>query len=220
MEDIPLRFLDPTRPVVRTGGGLPHMEQEGSCYFITFRLADSLPRELLDSWARKKEAWVEKHPLPWDCETEQEYHLLFSAKIEAWLDAGYGGCLLSDEKLREIVFNKLMEGHRRQYSLHAVVVMPNHAHVLVSLAESSKLARIMQGWKGGSARAINLETGDTGSVWQRDYFDRLVRDARHFHRGVRYIRNNPVKAGLGKSGYLLWFREGVDDSGQRARAGD
>ncbi len=208
MENIPLRFLNPWRAVVRSGGGLPHMEQVGACYFITFRLGDSLPGDLLEGWRTERERWRDKHPQPWDEATEDEYHRLFSVKIDNWLDAGHGACLLSLENCQQALFRKMTEGQGNDYLLHALVVMPNHVHVLVSIA-GGRLAKIMQSWKGASARAINLETGNSGTVWQRDYFDRLVRDGRHFQRCVRYIRNNPAKAGLRNNGFLLWFREGV-----------
>jgi len=51
-------------------------------------------------------------------------------------------------------------------------------------------------WKSGSARGIHGRLGRRGSLWQEDYFDRLVRDARHFANCVRYIRRDPEKARL------------------------
>jgi len=47
-------------------------------------------------------------------------------------------------------------------------------------------------------------TAPWGNFWQRDYFDRLVRDEKHFANCVRYIRRNPEKAGLGKDEFILW----------------
>ena len=43
--------------------------------------------------------------------------------------------------------------------------------------------------------------------WQRDYFDRLVRDEKHFANCVRYIRRNPEKAQLSKGEFILWESE-------------
>ena len=54
----------------------------------------------------------------------------------------------------------------------------------------------MKDIKGFSARSINKLLGETGKVWQPDYFDRYIRDAKHFATAVRYIENNPVKAGF------------------------
>jgi putative transposase len=58
-----------------------------------------------------------------------------------------------------------------------------------------------------SARKINALLGNSGILWQRDYFDRLVRDEEHFANCVRYIRHNPKKAGLRKNEYLLYESE-------------
>jgi len=62
-------------------------------------------------------------------------------------------------------------------------------------------------WKTFSARRINSLLGSSGSLWQRDYFDRLVRDEQHFANCVRYIRGNPQKAGLSDGGYILYESE-------------
>lgn len=50
--------------------------------------------------------------------------------------------------------------------------------------------------KGGTARAANLILGRTGAFWERDYFDRYIRDETHLAAVMRYIEQNPVKAGL------------------------
>ena len=60
----------------------------------------------------------------------------------------------------------------------------------------NSMTAIMQLIKGATAKEANLLLGRTGSFWMRDYFDRYIRDAEHFRKAVRYIENNPVKAGL------------------------
>ncbi len=74
--------------------------------------------------------------------------------------------------------------------------MPNHVHVLTSLDEGELLRKILSSWKSYTANRLNEYLGLQGSFWQEDYFDRLVRDADHFVRCVRYIRRNPLKARL------------------------
>ncbi len=85
--------------------------------------------------------------------------------------------------------------------------MPNHVHVLFTLREDRTLEAVLHSWKRHSAREINAWLGRTGALWQRDYFDRLVRDAAHFARCVRYIRRNPVKANLNARDVPLWESE-------------
>ena len=94
------------------------------------------------------------------------------------------------------------EGDR--YALHSWVAMPNHVHVLASLHPDARLEVEVGAWKSVSARGINRHLGRRGTLWQEDYFDRLVRDARHFANCVRYIRRNPEKARLRQGEYELW----------------
>lgn len=74
--------------------------------------------------------------------------------------------------------------------------MPNHVHVLLTPHDDRSLKSIVQPLKSFSAVEIRKQLGDSGSVWQPDYFDRLIRDEGHFERVLRYIEWNPVKAGL------------------------
>jgi REP element-mobilizing transposase RayT len=79
--------------------------------------------------------------------------------------------------------------------LDAYVVMTNHVHVLMlPLVAPSK---VFQSIKGFSARAANKLLGRTGETfWENESYDHWARDAAEFGRIVRYIENNPVRAGL------------------------
>lgn len=74
--------------------------------------------------------------------------------------------------------------------------MPNHVHVLVKLEAGHSPVEIVRFWKGGSAIEINRILARNGTLWQREYYDRFVRDLEHLHDCIAYIRNNPVKAKL------------------------
>ena len=74
--------------------------------------------------------------------------------------------------------------------------MPNHVHVLTVFRDGFPLAAAIRDWKGFSARRINAILGREGAFWQKDYFDRFIRDEAHFERVRFYIENNPVSAGL------------------------
>ncbi|MGZ0656115.1 transposase [Coraliomargarita sp. W4R72] len=174
---------------------LPHWQQDGCSYFITFRLADSLPMHLLEAWKAEREVWLNLHPKPWAPELEIEYHERFSGARERWLDAMHGECLLRRGEAREPLVVKLTSEVARVWSF---VVMPNHVHVLVSLPEREALADWMQGIKGSSSREINQRLGRSGKLWARDYYDRLIRDGGHFYKCASYIRNNPEKAKLSR----------------------
>ena len=89
-----------------------------------------------------------------------------------------------------------------RYRLLAWVVMPNHVHVLFQPMEGWTMARIVSSWKSFTGRRLSsLLPASPGSnavhrVWHREYWDRFIRDERHFYAVREYIHNNPVKAGL------------------------
>src|SRR5205823_9173740 len=82
-----LHYFDPTAPIGRLrGGNLPHWRQDGALYFVTWRTADSMPRERVDQWMEQRDAWLKAHPEPWSMHEEQEYYRLFPDRWETWLD--------------------------------------------------------------------------------------------------------------------------------------
>jgi REP element-mobilizing transposase RayT len=74
--------------------------------------------------------------------------------------------------------------------------MPNHVHVLLQTIGNFSLAAILHSWKSYSAKAANQILGRSGEFWQREYYDRLIRNAAEFDRATRYIQENPSKASL------------------------
>lgn len=199
-----LRFFNPYDDVRQSRNRLPHWQQEGAVYFVTFRLADSLPVRFIREWEAERLAWTEWHPLPWTPEVEREYRLRFSAQFDALLDAGHGSCPLRNTEAAHIVGGTLANFEGVRCSQFAWVVMPNHVHALFVLGKTERLEDLVRSWKTWSARQVNALTGRTGSLWQKDYFDRLVRNCGHFENCVRYIRRNPQKAGLREGEFLLW----------------
>lgn len=194
-------FLNPLADVRKSANRLPHWEQPGRCYFITFRMADSIPAGLRVQWTEERDAWLATHPKPHTPEDTAEYQQRFTARIERWLDAGHGSCVLRRQDCRTIVVNGLRYFDGQRYHLHAWIVMPNHVHVLLSLEDGSLLSKVVSSWKSYTAKELNKAQGLQGTFWQEDYFDRMIRDADHFARCVRYIRRNPAKAGLSEDAY-------------------
>src|SRR5438876_979883 len=73
-----LHYFDSSAPMGRLrGGNLPHWRQDGAMYFVTWRTADSMPRERVDQWMEQRDAWLKAHPEPWSMHEEQEYYRLF-----------------------------------------------------------------------------------------------------------------------------------------------
>ena len=184
-------FFDPHASVAKLSGNLPHWRQPGATYFVTFRTADSLPQEKLEQWSRERLAWLQHHPEP-HAEAEQlEYHTLFTKRFELWMDAGYGACLLAQPEVRGIVEATLRHFDGERYRLDEFVVMPNHVHALVTPLGEHRLSEIVRSWKTFSAREIGKITGQTGGLWQKEYFDHRVRNAEQLGRIRDYIQNNP-----------------------------
>ena len=175
----------PALPGWHSRGYLPHWEAGETPQSITFRLHDSLPRELLERWR------VELANLG-----EAEQQLERRKRIEAALDAGHGGCFLQQPEIGALVENALLHFDGERYRLHAWVVMPNHVHVLVTPLDGNSLSSIVHTWKSFTAKAANRLLGREGTFSFEEYFDRAIRDDRHFTRAVEYIENNPVQAAL------------------------
>ncbi|MGC2352137.1 MAG: hypothetical protein WA496_01940, partial [Candidatus Udaeobacter sp.] len=69
-----MKFFDPHGDIRFTHNRLPHWQQSGAVYFVTFRLADALPEQLLEQWQDERDVWLKFHPLPWSADVEEEYH--------------------------------------------------------------------------------------------------------------------------------------------------
>ena len=202
-----LHFFNPYADIRHTANRLPHWQQAGAVYFLTFRLYDSLPSHLLTQWECDRKIWLRTHPQPWTKEIERKYHERFSQDIEEWLDAGHGACLLRRRDCAEIVAKTLHYFEAVRVTMISFVVMPNHLHTLFVQNPEWPLERLLLSWKRFSAREINKLVQRSGPLWQRDYFDRLVRDEKHFANCVRYIRRNPEKARLTREHYILYQSE-------------
>jgi hypothetical protein len=81
-------FFNPYKKIEITKAHLPHWRQEGVTYFITFRLADSLPKAKLEQWKTEREAWLTQNPPPHDEAQKSEYFERFSARMEALAGCG------------------------------------------------------------------------------------------------------------------------------------
>ena len=166
-------------------GYLPHFEGGAVPQTLTFRLYDSLPATLRATWAS------ELAHLP-----EAERRSQKRRRIETALDSGYGACLLANPDVARLTVDALKHFDGERYHLHVWCVMPNHVHVLVTPLGRHTLSSIVHSWKSHTANRANKRLGRRGAVWMQEYFDRAVRDERHFIAAVEYIENNPVQAGL------------------------
>lgn len=181
----------------RSRGYLPHFDAPHAIQHITYRLADSLPKEAL--------AKIERESLTLPVK-EQEVER--RRRIETYLDVGYGSCVLRRPEAAHLVIDTWFRFDGERYRLLSFIVMPNHCHVLIECIDACPLWKIVNSWKSYTARWINAHVrgGDgragarrSQALWQREYWDRYIRDERHFVATKNYIENNPVTAGLAKA---------------------
>ena len=169
---------------------LPHWHQDGKYVFVTFRLADSLPQAKLKELKEEKEIWLKNHPKPWSDKIEKEYYTKFASKADKWLDNNYGECLLKQPQNRQIVEDALTFFDGERYNLIAFVVMPNHVHLLMQMKEGANLESVMYSIKSFTAKKINETMNRSGSFWQSEYFDRIIRSEEHYRHTLNYIIAN------------------------------
>jgi len=200
---------DPEGETHRTHRRLPHWFQEGSTYFVTFRLADSLPQDKLKQWQEQRAIWLGYHPGPWSDEEWDEYDERFGRKLEEWLDAGYGACELARAEVRQIVESCLAHFDGQRYDLGDYVIMPNHAHLLIRPHQGFEFSAIMKGIKGVSARECNKLLQRQGTFWMDESFDHIVRSAGQLARFQRYIAENPDRAGIKQGAFGLSARQTI-----------
>jgi REP element-mobilizing transposase RayT len=178
---------------------LPHWEVQEATYFVTFRLADSLPKKVLQEVdSKRKDILATERQMSRKLTATEHKKLrqLQSRRLERTLDAGAGECLLRNPVVAKVVATALKQFDGSRYRLFAWCVMPNHVHVLFQTIGKASLADILHSWKSYSAKAANQVLGRSGEFWQREYHDHLIRDLIEFDRAVRYVSKNPSQAGL------------------------
>jgi REP element-mobilizing transposase RayT len=183
-------------------GVLPHLKREGGSYFVTFRLAGTLPKEVLLRFKAEREiilqqGLVAKRPLTW--REQEELFRWYASRVDDYLDAGHGHCWLKRPQIASLAASALKFHVGTRFELHAWCIMPNHAHVVLRPLPGFALSRVLKGWKGYTGREANRLLSRTGnSFWQIESFDHLIRDDDDLHRCCHYTIMNPVNAGLCK----------------------
>ena len=179
---------------IRNGGNLPHWEQGSVWYFVTFRLADAIPVEVVENMQRQRETWKRVHdPRNLPPAALIEYHQLFSERYEQLLHADVGSCVLRDPANADIVRDALRFFVGQRYALDEHVIMPNHVHVLVKPLAGHRLVDILHSWKSFTANRLNRRLGRAGQLWQHESYDHIVRNEAAMQAIRRYIRANPTK---------------------------
>ncbi len=196
---------------------LPHYQPSGYKFFITFRLAGSLPESVIKQLRTEKERikkMLEKTVHP-DTKKQLNYEI-----ERRWFYA-YDSCLdraetgprwTGDSRIAELIAASIKYRNGKVYQLDAFCIMPNHVHLVCEPLPDKmnkdkqngqignlpySLANIMHSLKRYTATQANIILGRTGEqFWQHENYDHAIRDETEFGRIIQYVLNNPVKAGL------------------------
>ncbi len=215
--------IDPSKEIhQRRGAYLPHWTQEGGIYSITFRLGDSVPPPVVEEWKAERTRLEERRSSGAITPREAaELKRLHSEKVEAYLDAGHGSCILREQEIGGLVEGALKHFDGDRYSLHAWCVMPNHVHVVVEPTVGWDLPKILHSWKSYTGHEIKKMREVDGDVWQAESYDHLIRDLADYSSALAYVEGNPTTAGLGNWKWVSSNgRDGHDTHGRDARATD
>lgn len=193
---------------------LPHWQPEGAMYFITFRLANSLPTQVIRDLEEQRER--ERQAIRFGFSSAQLQDELYKldkkyfGHFDPWLDR----CVeesprwLAEEKVAQITADELHALDGERYRLIAHCLMSNHGHVVIDTAEHSfrpahigvtapyPLVDTLKLLKGRTARYCNQALERSGKFWHHESYDHVIRDQGEYERIVWYVLNNPVKAGL------------------------
>lgn len=229
-------------PDFHSRGYLPHIENK-MLQVITFRLYDSVPREIIEQWkcalAQQENTAAAGNTASEACNAGEvarppegpgnagapariphEEQKKLRRMIDDYEDKGYGQCFFRDDRIAELMESTLFHYEGRHYRLVRWVIMPNHLHVLIELLPGVALSSILQEWKSSTSHAANKLLGRNGVFWMPEYYDRYIRDQHHLKRAIEYIDTNPVKAGLADTPSSYRWSSAYHDAVENGSAGD
>lgn len=217
---------------------LPHLRITGATYFVTFRLADSIPKIIAEKWEKERSDWLQAHGINqrsveknlerWSdiyfaiptnerhaFEREQQRRFFIE------LDKFHGSCLLEQAQAHKIVAESLEFFHGQRIWSGDYVVVPNHVHILVQPFPGVELEEWLYSIKRFTSakicKNISLKANKMmrqGHLWQLESFDHIVRSREELGRIRRYIANNPAK--LPEGTFALKQMEWLDEFARKS----
>ncbi len=203
---------------------LPHFQPSNAVYFITFRLAESLPKTVVEQLKKENEI-IEKSIIKIKDKSERgnaiyKQRKRYFAKFDKLLDCSQSGALwLKNKDVATIVYDSIIFRDKKKYDLHCFCIMPNHVHLVFEMGDehvsriadstarngvsSYKVTKILQDLKKYTAAESNRIIIRRGQFWHRESYDHVVRNNREYLNIINYVVQNPVKAGLADN-YKKW----------------
>jgi len=195
---------------------LPHYQQPGQAYFITWNLKDAIPAKALKDYTIKLEcirntidsAVKENQPSEKINALRLDYNILRKKMIKAYDDLLHLKTKnivdLAGIENTTVVYNALCFWEGKKLKNYAICVMPNHVHWVFRLLEKDEkgkaiwLEDVIKSIKQHTATQINELENKKGTLWHKESWDTTIRDERHLYEAIEYTKNNPVVAGLVK----------------------
>lgn len=197
---------------------LPHYQPYDANYFITFRLAYSLPKSTIEALKNKfMNLETELSKIKDKTKREREHYNLkkrYFREFDFLLDrVNFGPGWLLNDKVAKIIFDALKYRDNVDYSLICFTIMPNHVHVVfrvedlkekkikninINWQDKFPVTKILHSLKEFTARESNKVLNRTGQFWQHESYDHIIRNEKEFWNIVNYVLMNPVKVGLVK----------------------
>lgn len=198
-------------------GKLPHIHPIGATFFITFRLAGSLPKvfeQNLKDWNKlavnkivqeKADNWKEQLYIQ-----SKKYFQRFDNALDLKMTNVQH---LANPKIATIVKEQIHRFDGEFYNLLAYSIMSNHVHLVfdtqiqlfglkgneeITADNYKQIDKIMKRIKGAAGRYCNLALGLKGQFFEHESYDHFVRNQKELLNILNYTVLNPVKAGLVK----------------------
>ncbi|MHB1050210.1 MAG: transposase [Bacteroidota bacterium] len=185
---------------------LPHLQQEIATYFITTRLSNSLPRDVVNQIKSEYELDAQslgRHRNAVSTDEIIQRRDAYFKKFDQLLDSSsFGDQWLKRSDIAQIVADSLHHYDGRLYDLICFSIMPNHIHLIIDhnlRISKTSLEMILQSIKKFTARKANSTLGRSGtSFWQSESYDHIIRTDQELENMIRYVIYNPVSAALCK----------------------
>ena len=182
---------------------LPHWQPNGAEYFVTFRLAGSLPRTVIEKLKEQRDRFISKNK---SSDSYLKDKVAFEAHLFKTYDqlldkAATGPVWLKNEHIAKIAIESIHFYDQKLYDLYAFVIMSNHVHMVFRhLKENHEIdfpvTDIMKSIKSYTGKESNKLLDRSGQFWQCESYDRVIRDDLELENVILYTLSNPVKANL------------------------
>lgn len=196
---------------------LPHIHPASAVFFITFRLSGSLPdwiiEKLMDEFNSERELQILRLSDPSTKKIPDEFYRRYFETFDSFLDSHMNNDRwLTDQRVAKVVMDSIHYRDGKEYELLCATIMPNHVHMLIEIGQKNTesmrsnigldpntfVSIILHSLKRYTAFECNKILNRSGAFWQSESYDRVIRNERELENTLRYIINNPVKAGLVK----------------------